>query len=250
MAFPTNPPASATTSSTRSSAPASRRRARRRALLGPRLRRAGDGARRERLPDRGGGPLPRARRGGARHQEPRGRRGLRATGRVLPRDRHRYRGDDRQRPRHLRRAADLVAMHAAVGDSAGSPTRSACRRLVDGWAEGCRQAGAVWGGGETPTLRGIVDPAPSCSPARPSGKIRRKACASPATCATATRSSSSPRSGVQTNGLTLCRKIADQLPQGYQTPIGHGDDRAPTARRCSRRRSSTWRSCASASGAG
>jgi phosphoribosylformylglycinamidine cyclo-ligase len=31
--------------------------------------------------------------------------------------------------------------------------------------------------------------------------------------------------GVQTNGLSLCRLIADRLPQGYQTPIGHGDAR-------------------------
>jgi phosphoribosylformylglycinamidine cyclo-ligase len=31
--------------------------------------------------------------------------------------------------------------------------------------------------------------------------------------------------GVQTNGLSLCRLIADKLPQGYQTPIGHGDPR-------------------------
>ena len=29
-------------------------------------------------------------------------------------------------------------------------------------------------------------------------------------------------SGVQTNGLTLCRKIAEQLPKGYLTPIGDG----------------------------
>jgi phosphoribosylformylglycinamidine cyclo-ligase len=29
-------------------------------------------------------------------------------------------------------------------------------------------------------------------------------------------------SGVQTNGLTLCRQIADQLPDGYRTPIGDG----------------------------
>jgi len=29
-------------------------------------------------------------------------------------------------------------------------------------------------------------------------------------------------SGVQTNGLTLCRQIADQLPQGYATPLGDG----------------------------
>ena len=31
--------------------------------------------------------------------------------------------------------------------------------------------------------------------------------------------------GVQTNGLSLCRLIADRLPQSYQTPIGHGDAR-------------------------
>ena len=29
-------------------------------------------------------------------------------------------------------------------------------------------------------------------------------------------------SGVHTNGLTLCRKIADNLPQGYLTPVGDG----------------------------
>jgi phosphoribosylformylglycinamidine cyclo-ligase len=32
-------------------------------------------------------------------------------------------------------------------------------------------------------------------------------------------------SGVQTNGLSLCRHIAARLPQQYQTPIGHGDPR-------------------------
>jgi phosphoribosylformylglycinamidine cyclo-ligase len=31
--------------------------------------------------------------------------------------------------------------------------------------------------------------------------------------------------GVHTNGLTLCREIAARLPQGYRTPIGHGDPR-------------------------
>ena len=32
-------------------------------------------------------------------------------------------------------------------------------------------------------------------------------------------------SGVQTNGLSLCRRLATQLPQGFQTPIGRGDPR-------------------------
>ena len=33
-------------------------------------------------------------------------------------------------------------------------------------------------------------------------------------------------SGVQTNGLSLCRRLAAQLPQGSQTPIGRGDPRS------------------------
>jgi phosphoribosylformylglycinamidine cyclo-ligase len=51
-----------------------------------------------------------------------------------------------------------VAMHAAVGDSDWFSDSKRMQALVDGWAEGCRQAGAVWGGGETPTLKTIVNP--------------------------------------------------------------------------------------------
>jgi phosphoribosylformylglycinamidine cyclo-ligase len=50
-----------------------------------------------------------------------------------------------------------VAMHAAVGESAWFTDAARMQALVDGWAAGCRKAGAVWGGGETPTLRGIVN---------------------------------------------------------------------------------------------
>ncbi len=30
--------------------------------------------------------------------------------------------------------------------------------LAEGFAEACKQSGAVWGGGETPALKGIVNP--------------------------------------------------------------------------------------------
>src|SRR5207248_6135234 len=52
-----------------------------------------------------------------------------------------------------------VAMHAAVGDSSWFDNGDIAADLARGFAEGCRQAQAAWGGGETPTLRGIVDPA-------------------------------------------------------------------------------------------
>jgi len=51
-----------------------------------------------------------------------------------------------------------VAMHAAVGDSGWFADRHRAGELVAGFAEGCRKAGAVWGGGETPALRGLVEP--------------------------------------------------------------------------------------------
>src|SRR5690606_38858149 len=51
-----------------------------------------------------------------------------------------------------------VAMHAAVGDSAWFNDTTRAAELAAGFAEGCRQAGAVWGGGETPALRDIVNP--------------------------------------------------------------------------------------------
>src|SRR3982751_2607285 len=48
-----------------------------------------------------------------------------------------------------------VAMHAAVGDGDWFAGAGRAAELAAGFADGCRQADAVWGGGETPTLRGI-----------------------------------------------------------------------------------------------
>lgn len=119
-----------------------------------------------------------------------------------------------------------VAMHAAVGDSAWFSDAKRMQSLVDGWAEACMLAGAVWGGGETPTLQGIVNPAAIVLAGSAIGKISPK----PLRITGDVRDGDTiiflASSGVQTNGLSLCRLIADKLPQGYQTPIGHGDARS------------------------
>src|SRR4051794_8392265 len=47
-----------------------------------------------------------------------------------------------------------VAMHAGVGDSAWFENTKRADDLARGFAEGCRRANAVWGGGETPALKG------------------------------------------------------------------------------------------------
>ena len=68
-----------------------------------------------------------------------------------------------------------VAMHAAVGDSGWFADAPRMEALVEGWAEGCHRAGAVWGGGETPTLKGIVNADTIVLAGSAIGKIEPKA---------------------------------------------------------------------------
>ena len=118
-----------------------------------------------------------------------------------------------------------VAMHAAVGDSGWFADAARMTALVDGWAEGCRRAGAVWGGGETPTLQGIVEPSAIVLAGSALGKIEPKSRRITGDVRDGDAIIFLASTGVQTNGLSLCRLIADKLPLGYATPIGHGDNR-------------------------
>ncbi len=118
-----------------------------------------------------------------------------------------------------------VAMHAAVGDSGWFADAVRMQALVDGWAEGCRRAGAVWGGGETPTLKDLVHPGAIVLAGSAVGKIEPKSRRITGDVLDGDAIIFLASSGVQTNGLSLCRLIAENLPLGYATPIGHGDPR-------------------------
>ena len=117
-----------------------------------------------------------------------------------------------------------IAMHAAVGDSEWFADAARAAALADGFAEGCRQSNAVWGGGETPTLRGIVNPETIALAGSALGRIRPKSHRIVGNVKEADAIIFLASSGVQTNGLTLCRALAERLPQGYLTPI-EGDGR-------------------------
>jgi len=115
-----------------------------------------------------------------------------------------------------------VAMHAAVGDSDwfSDPRRSA--ELAGGFAEGCREAQAVWGGGETPTLRGIINPATIALAGSALGLIRPKERRITGDLRDGDAILLLASSGVHANGLTLCRTLADQLSEGYLTLLEDG----------------------------
>jgi len=115
-----------------------------------------------------------------------------------------------------------VAMHAAAGDSAWFADERRARDLVEGFATGCRTAGATWGGGETPTLRGMVAPEALVLAGSALGRIAPKALRIIGDVRDGDAIIFLASSGVQTNGLTLCRHVADRLPEGYRTVLGDG----------------------------
>jgi phosphoribosylformylglycinamidine cyclo-ligase len=115
-----------------------------------------------------------------------------------------------------------VAMHAAVGNTSWFDQEERSQDLVDGFAEGCRLAGSVWGGGESPVLPGVVGPSGIVLAGSAVGRVAPKG----------NRISGDVRpgnliiflrsSGVHANGITLCRSIASRLPDGYLTQISDG----------------------------
>ena len=128
-----------------------------------------------------------------------------------------------------------VAMHAAVGDSEWFADGLRASELAEGFAAGCRAAGAVWGGGETPTLRGVVVPGAIVLGGSSVGRIEPKSHRILGDVSDGDAIVFLASNGVHTNGLTLCRQLAERLPQGYRSRLETGRS---SGRRCSPRRRS------------
>lgn len=115
-----------------------------------------------------------------------------------------------------------VAMHAAVGAGEWFADGQRAEDLAAGFALACRKSGAVWGGGETPALKGIVDPATIVLAGSAIGRIRPKSLRITGKINDGNAIILLASTGVQTNGLTLCRQIAQGLSDGYLAKMEDG----------------------------
>lgn len=117
----------------------------------------------------------------------------------------------------------VVTAYWAVGDSAWFDDHARAADLADGWASACALAGATWGGGETPVLSGIVAPGTIDLGGACVGIVRPKdrLCLGDRL-ATGDAIVLLASSGIHANGLTLARRIAVSLPDGYGTEVGDG----------------------------
>jgi phosphoribosylformylglycinamidine cyclo-ligase len=117
----------------------------------------------------------------------------------------------------------VVNAYFAIGSGDWFSDKQRATDLVDGWAKACDLAGAVWGGGETPTLKNIVEPNTIDLAGSAIGVINPK---SRLTLGDNLAEGDTiilvESSGIHANGLTLARTIASKLPKGYATNLPDG----------------------------
>lgn len=115
-----------------------------------------------------------------------------------------------------------VAMHLAVGDSSWFDDEKRCRDLVEGWKKACLLGRCAWGGGETPTLKSIIIPETVVLSGSAIGIVRPKKQLITANIQHGDVIVFVESSGIHANGLTMARKIAEKLPDGYLTKLSDG----------------------------
>lgn len=115
-----------------------------------------------------------------------------------------------------------VAMHLAVGTSDWFNDEKRTGDLITGWKNACNLARCTWGGGETPTLKGVVVPEAVVLSGSAIGIVKPKERLIIGKIAHGDVIVIVESSGIHANGLTLARKIADKLPDGYLTKLSDG----------------------------
>ena len=121
-------------------------------------------------------------------------------------------------------AAPLVInAYFAVGSSDWFSDKKRTDDLIKGWAAACRESGAVWGGGETPTLKDIIKPdtidlaGSAIGTIQPKKRLTLSDRLTPGDAIVLIESS-----GIHANGLTLARSVASRAPKGYTTRLTDG----------------------------
>ena len=115
-----------------------------------------------------------------------------------------------------------VAMHLAVGASSWFDDEVRSRDLVDGWKKACDLSRCTWGGGETPTLKGIINPETVVLSGSAIGLVKPKERLIKSNIQHGDAIIMLGSSGIHANGLTMARSIADKLPDGYLTKLSDG----------------------------
>lgn len=113
----------------------------------------------------------------------------------------------------------ILGSHVALANSQWLSSANRRRGLLSGWALACGRTGALWGGGETATLRDVIMPGTAVLGGAAVGIIKPKSRYISGNVHEGDAIVLVSSNGVHANGLTGIRDIAERLPDGYRTPI-------------------------------
>lgn len=117
----------------------------------------------------------------------------------------------------------VINAYFGLGSAGWFSDKERSETLVEGWVKACNEAGATWGGGETPSLSGIInsntiDLAGSCiGIIKPKNRLILGDKLTEGDIILLLESS-----GIHANGLSLVRAIADKLPEKYASILPDG----------------------------
>lgn len=118
---------------------------------------------------------------------------------------------------------ELFWMHMAVGADSWFEDERRATAFVEGTRDVCNELQMTWLGGETPGLKGMVDPEAAIISGTAIGRIGPEERYVRGTeVEEDDRIIMIPSSGIHANGLTDARALADRLPDGYDTELSDG----------------------------
>lgn len=117
----------------------------------------------------------------------------------------------------------VVNAYFSLGDSNWLNDRERTADLISGWARACDLSGTTWGGGETPTIKGVTYPETINLAASCVGIISPKErLVLGEKLVAGDRILLVESSGIHANGVSLARAIAVKLPEGYASKLPSG----------------------------
>lgn len=117
----------------------------------------------------------------------------------------------------------VVHAYWAIEDNSWLQDQQRMRDFVAGWRDACKISMATWGGGETPTLKGIIEKDTIDLGGAAIGVINpRSRLILDKKMKVGDRILLLKSNGINCNGLSLARAVAKKLPKGYATKLKNG----------------------------
>ena len=118
-----------------------------------------------------------------------------------------------------------LVIHAywAIEDNSWLSDKKRMTDFITGWKKACDFSDATWGGGETPTLKGVI-----CKNTVDLGGSAIGIISRPDRLITDNKLVAGDRilflksNGINCNGISLARAVAQKLPKGYATKLSNG----------------------------